>query len=304
MLLPKELIAYLSKQLVGRLAPGCMEISNPQTVGEIISGVIIEELEVEDKLNDEVREILSQYSEYNAAYNDILKKLGQGFGAILPRNVVGVKNLETPSGGRSSDPHSALADACDAAQSIRVLGATLTAKIGNVGSFAASSTHADTKYSREEADARRLWSTVRSDLLSPMVYFNARAIAQALNDAGYPCTPDMVLRRVPRGMHRIPREIDPTQKATIVDMALNKWGLKVGMEDLYAMFDLPEPKGPEDVAPGQATQVTSGGALVGAVQASNKGAEAPQPPQGQPVKVQPAKTETTPQPAAPAAETT
>ena len=79
MLLPKELIAYLSKQLVGRLAPGCLEISNPQTIAEIISGVIVEELEVEDKLNDEVREILSQYSEYmrkeGVSYQEMFRRI-------------------------------------------------------------------------------------------------------------------------------------------------------------------------------------------------------------------------------------
>jgi hypothetical protein len=79
MLLPKELIAYLSKQLVGRLAPGCLEISNPQTVAEIISTVIIDELEVEDKLNDEVREILSQYSEYmrkeGVSYQEMFRRI-------------------------------------------------------------------------------------------------------------------------------------------------------------------------------------------------------------------------------------
>ena len=79
MLLPKELIAYLSRQLVGRLAPGCLEISNPQVVGEIVSAVIIEELEVEDKLNDEVREILSQYSEYmrkeGVSYQEMFRRI-------------------------------------------------------------------------------------------------------------------------------------------------------------------------------------------------------------------------------------
>ena len=79
MLLPKELIAYLSTQLVGRLSPGCMDISNLQSVSEIISGVIVEELEVEDKLNDEVREILSQYSEYmrkeGVSYQEMFRRI-------------------------------------------------------------------------------------------------------------------------------------------------------------------------------------------------------------------------------------
>ena len=79
MLLPKELIAYLSRQLVARLAPGCFDISNPQVVAEIISTVIVDELEVEDKLNDEVREILAQYSDYmrkeGVSYQEMFRRI-------------------------------------------------------------------------------------------------------------------------------------------------------------------------------------------------------------------------------------
>ena len=56
--------AHDVRQLVARLAHGCLDVSNPQIVAEIVSTVIIDELEVEDKLNDEVREILAQYSDY------------------------------------------------------------------------------------------------------------------------------------------------------------------------------------------------------------------------------------------------
>jgi phage gp29-like protein len=219
---------------------------------------------------------VAQYEEHKAVFQDILRNLGRGFGAIAPDDVK-VDTLQQPTGGRSADPHSALSDACDAAQSIRVLGATLTAKIGNVGSFAASTTHADVKYAREEADARRLWSVVRSDLLAPMVTFNAVELANALRMAGHQVTPDMIVRRVPRGLHRVPREIDPLQRAQVVEMAINKWGLHVGAEALYDEFNLPQPLSMEDVAPGAATQVSSGGALVGAVEAANQGAVAPQP---------------------------
>src|SRR5262249_32938408 len=132
------------------------------------------------------------------------------FGAIVPRNVANVRTIEPPSGGTSQGTHSALSDACDAAQSIRILGATLTAKIGNVGSYSASTTHAEVKYAREEADARRLWSMLRTQLLQPIVYFNAQALASVL---GAP--PDAIRRRVPRGMHRVPREIDPVARASV-----------------------------------------------------------------------------------------
>jgi hypothetical protein len=64
MLLPREFIAYLSRELVKKLTPASIETNNPQAVAEIVTNVITEELAIEDRLNDEVREILQQYSEY------------------------------------------------------------------------------------------------------------------------------------------------------------------------------------------------------------------------------------------------
>ena len=64
MLLAREFVAYLSRQLVTRLTPGIIETTNPEMVAGKIAEVIGEELAVEDRLNDEVREILNQYSEY------------------------------------------------------------------------------------------------------------------------------------------------------------------------------------------------------------------------------------------------
>lgn len=218
---------------------------------------------------------VAQYNEHKILFNDILQNLGQGFGAMVP-NDVKIENLQSPGGGRSSDPHSALSDACDAAQSIRILGATLTAKMGNVGSFAASSTHADVKYAREEADARRLWSSLRSDLLRPLVMFNAEPIARALSLAGYDTTPEEVMARVPRGLHRVPREINPMERMNIANMAVNNLGLKIGQEALFDEFNLPQPMSDQDIAPGQATQISSGGKAIGSVEVSNDGAEAPQ----------------------------
>jgi len=64
MLLAREFVAYLSRQLVNKLTPGIIETTTPDLVAEKISEVITEELAVEDRLNDEVRDLLSQYSEY------------------------------------------------------------------------------------------------------------------------------------------------------------------------------------------------------------------------------------------------
>jgi hypothetical protein len=79
MLLAREFVAYLSKQLVAKLTPAVMETPSPSAVAEKIAGVISEELEVEDRLNDEVRDLLSQYSEYmrreGVSYQEMFRRI-------------------------------------------------------------------------------------------------------------------------------------------------------------------------------------------------------------------------------------
>ena len=52
MLLAREFVSYISKQLVKSLTPATIETSNPDLVAEKIAEVISEELAVEDRLND------------------------------------------------------------------------------------------------------------------------------------------------------------------------------------------------------------------------------------------------------------
>ncbi len=79
MLLAREFVAYISSQLVKRLTPGTIETSAPEVVAEKISEVIEEELAVEDRLNDEVRDLLSQYSEYmrreGVSYQEMFRRI-------------------------------------------------------------------------------------------------------------------------------------------------------------------------------------------------------------------------------------
>jgi len=78
MLLPREFVAYLSRQIVRRLSPGTIETHTPEKVTELVYSVISDELEAEDKLNDEVREILEQYSDYmrreGVSYQEMFRK--------------------------------------------------------------------------------------------------------------------------------------------------------------------------------------------------------------------------------------
>jgi uncharacterized protein len=79
MLLAREFIGYLSRQLVDRLSPAAFETTNPSTAAGVIATVIEEDLSTEDKLNDEVRDLLDDYSEYmrreNISYQEMFRKI-------------------------------------------------------------------------------------------------------------------------------------------------------------------------------------------------------------------------------------
>jgi len=64
MLLAREFVAYLSRQVTARLVPSVVDSATPQKVVEMVDRLIEDELDVEDRLNDEVRDILLQYSDY------------------------------------------------------------------------------------------------------------------------------------------------------------------------------------------------------------------------------------------------
>jgi hypothetical protein len=97
MLLAREVVSYISKQLVKSLTPGTIETSNPDIVAEKIAEVISEELAVEDRLNDEVRDLLSQYSEYmrreGVSYQEMFRRIKNTL--ISQRKVVKASGRDT-----------------------------------------------------------------------------------------------------------------------------------------------------------------------------------------------------------------
>jgi hypothetical protein len=97
MLLAREFVAYLSRELVKKLTSGAIETHNPQAVAELIAGIITEELAVEDRLNDEVRDILQQYSDYmrreNVSYQDMFRKIKNTM--IAQRKVIRASGRDT-----------------------------------------------------------------------------------------------------------------------------------------------------------------------------------------------------------------
>jgi len=97
MLLAREFVAYLSRQLVRRLTPGTIETTAPEIVAEKIAEVISEELAVEDRLNDEVRDLLSQYSDYmrreGVSYQEMFRRIKNTL--IAQRKVIRASGRDT-----------------------------------------------------------------------------------------------------------------------------------------------------------------------------------------------------------------
>ena len=104
MLLARELVTYLSRQLVSRLAPRLIEVANPQAAGDVINSVVLDELEQEDNMNEEVREILSQYGEYmrkeGVSYQEMFKKIKNQM--VKERKIVRASGRDTGDGMKLS----------------------------------------------------------------------------------------------------------------------------------------------------------------------------------------------------------
>ena len=79
MLLAKEFVEYLGRQVAVRRASNMIEISNRTAVGEMLVSIVMDEMMVEDKLNDEVRTILEEYSVYMAnnaiSYSEMFRRI-------------------------------------------------------------------------------------------------------------------------------------------------------------------------------------------------------------------------------------
>jgi hypothetical protein len=65
--------------LVSRLSPSAFETSDPAVAATSISQIIEDDLSIEDRLNDEVRDLLDQYTDYmrreNVSYQEMFRKI-------------------------------------------------------------------------------------------------------------------------------------------------------------------------------------------------------------------------------------
>jgi hypothetical protein len=80
MLLSRDFVGYMAKEVVKRLVVGKMiETKNVDGLTQDVRRVMAEEITIEDRLNEEVREILARYSDEmrrtGVSYQEMYKKV-------------------------------------------------------------------------------------------------------------------------------------------------------------------------------------------------------------------------------------
>ena len=80
MLLSKEYVGFLARQVTQKLIAGeFIETDKVASVTEALNNAMLEELQLEDRINDEVRLILEQYDDElrkaGASYQEMFKKV-------------------------------------------------------------------------------------------------------------------------------------------------------------------------------------------------------------------------------------
>jgi hypothetical protein len=80
--LPRSLVEHIGHQVVkGLVRAGAVELGNREAATEVLSTALSEDLMVEDRLNDEVREIMKSYADEmtrrGVQYHDMFKMIKQ-----------------------------------------------------------------------------------------------------------------------------------------------------------------------------------------------------------------------------------
>jgi len=97
MLLAREFVDYVSRQIVVKLTPQWIETTNSQAAAGFVASIVEEDLSVEDRLNDEVRDLLSQYSDYmrkeGVSYQDMFRRIKNTL--VTQRKVIRASGRDT-----------------------------------------------------------------------------------------------------------------------------------------------------------------------------------------------------------------
>jgi hypothetical protein len=80
MLINRDLVSYMASDIVRKLTEGeLVEVKNSNVVTQRVRHAMVEEITVEDRINDEARQILIQHQEQmrnsGISYQDMFKKV-------------------------------------------------------------------------------------------------------------------------------------------------------------------------------------------------------------------------------------
>lgn len=163
-----------------------------------------------------------------------ISMLGSDAAGIISKSTE-IEFVETAKGTTSADLYKLLAQFCNAEMSKAILGQTLTAEVGDKGSYAASQTHNEVRKDLARADARAMAATVRQQIIRPMVGFNFGWDAP-----------------VPGFEPVFDEDDDLKEKADWVCEILDRTTVKIPRTWFYKEFKIPEPKDGEAVIEGGA----------------------------------------------------
>lgn len=157
-----------------------------------------------------------------AALMQALVQIGADAAGIIPDGTT--IDFITTEKTSSTDLYERLARYCDEQISKAVLGQTLTSDSGG-GSYAQSKTHNDVRHDLTVADCKALASTLRRDLIRPLVLFNFGED-----------------KRIPYIRFDCEESEDLEQMANILGTLIQQTGLRVPTSYLYKKFSIPEPE--------------------------------------------------------------
>jgi phage gp29-like protein len=167
-----------------------------------------------------------------------IASLGTDAAGIISQST-DIQFLDKPTGTPSAGLWEALANFCNKEISKAILGQTLTADVGDAGSYAASKTHNEVRLDLLQADSRAVAATVRSQLIRPIVGFNF----------GWD-TP------VPKYQPIWDEEEDLGKKAEWMGNLLDR-GVEMPVSFVRGEFNIPEPEKGEAVIGTQAAPVAA-----------------------------------------------
>ncbi|MEA4892637.1 MAG: DUF935 domain-containing protein [Peptococcaceae bacterium] len=160
-----------------------------------------------------------------------LIQIGSDAAGIIP---TGTKiNFVEGQKNSSMNIYEPLARYCDEQISKAVLGQTLTSDAGG-GSYAQSKTHNEVRHDLTVADCRALASTLRRDLLKPLVMFNFGETV-----------------RIPKIRFDCEEAGDQKEQADIYSILINDLGMQVPVSHLRKVFAVPQGEAGEEVAVGR-----------------------------------------------------